>query len=518
MKQRAGAPGEGLTPSRLTKRTRTAKVTKTTDERAPVLIGVGQVLQRVDDPTQGVEPLELMAQALELAAADCGVKDVLAHADDARVIKGVWGYGDPARALATRFGAPDATTLGTHYGGNSVQQCVNDAARMIAAGERELVWMAGGENGRSLAAARRQGVKIPLTEAPGEPDRLLPGTADMHHRSERAIELLAPVAHYALYESAIRAANGESLEAHRARIAELWAGFSRVAKENPHAWLRQGFTAEEVGETGPDNPMIAVPYPRRMNANSRVDMGAALILTSLGRARELGVAEDKLVYVHSGTDANDILTSSERWLFNESPGMRIGGRRALELAGLTPEQVDHVDLYSCFPSAVQIAAQEIGLGFDRPLSVTGGLTFGGGPLNDYVMHSIARMAEVLRADAGSKGLVTGNGGYLAKHAFGVYSTAPPAEGFAYADVQAEVDAAAPKRAVAEGYVGPVEIEAYTAVFGDGAPTHGFVSARTPEQARAWCRVEDAATLAVMAEEELCGRKARLEGEGRLVLV
>ncbi len=492
-------------------------MTTSNEDRAPVIIGIGQVLQRVDDPAQGVEPLELMAQALEAAADDCGAKDILAQVDDVRVIRGVWGYGDPARELTKRFGAPDATTVGSLYGGNTVQQCVNDAAQLILAGEREIVWMAGGENGRSHAAAKRLGAEIPAVEAPGVPDRLLPGSADMHHAAEKDIKLFSPVAQYALYESALRHANGESLEAHRARIAELWAGFSQVAKENPNAWLREGYTAEEVGGVGDDNPMIAVPYPRRMNANNRVDMGGALILTSAGRARELGVPEDKWVYVHSGTDASDILTSSERWLLNESPAMRIGGRRALELAGLTPDEVDHVDLYSCFPSAVQIAAQEIGIGFDRPLTVTGGLTFGGGPLNNYVMHSVARMVEVLRADRGAKGFVTGNGGYLSKHAFGVYSTEPPANGFAYEDVQAEVDAAASKRKVEMNYVGPVEIEAFTSVFADGQPAHGFIAGRTPDQARAWCRVEDAETLAIMVEEDLCGRTARFEGEGRITL-
>ena len=136
-----------------------------------------------------------------------------------------------------------------------------------------------------------------------------------------------------------------------------------------------------------------------MNANSRVDMGAGLILTTLDKARALGVSGGKLIHLHAGTEANDTQTTSERWSFTESPSMRIAGGRALELAGLTPEQVDHCDLYSCFPSAVQIAAKEIGLALDRPLTVTGGLTFGGGPLNDYVLHSIARMVEVLREDA-----------------------------------------------------------------------------------------------------------------------
>ena len=118
----------------------------------------------------------------------------------------------------------------------------------------------------------------------------------------------------------------------------------------------------------------------------------------------------------------------------------MAGRRALELCSLTPADVDHVDVYSCFPSAVQIGAREIGLDLNRPLTVTGGLTFAGGPLNNYVMHSIARMAELLRENSNAKGLITANGGYLTKHAFGVYSATPPSTPFQHQDVQAEVDA------------------------------------------------------------------------------
>ena len=489
------------------------------EDRLPVLIGVGQLLQRVDDPTEGVEPLELMARAAELAQADAGVEGLLAQVDSLRVMRGVWRYGDPGRVLAERFGATGAETMGTPYGGNYVQACVNDAGRCIAEGTASIVLVTGGEAGRSQAAAKRAGISLEMTDAPGEPDRqIAPDAAlDMYHPIERSIRALAPVHHYALYESAIRARRGESLDAHRARISELWAGFSRVARENPHAWVRDELSPDDIGLPADDNPMIATPYPRRMNANSRVDMGAAVILTSRAKARELGVPDEKVVYLHSGTDANDTMMSSERWSFTESPAMRIAGRRALELAGLGPDEVDHCDVYSCFPSAVQIAVREIGLDEKRPLTVTGGLTFGGGPLNDYVLHSIARMAEVLRAEPGARGFVTGNGGYLSKHAFGVYSTAPPEAGFAYENCQAAVDAASPKRKVLEHYEGPAEVEAFTAVYENGAPHHGFVTCLTPDGDRTWVRVEDPAMLQVMASEDICGRPAHVEGEGQLRL-
>jgi acetyl-CoA C-acetyltransferase len=245
-----------------------------------------------------------------------------------------------------------------------------------------------------------------------------------------------------------------------------------------------------------------------MNSNNNVDQGAALILTSVTRARALGIPEDRWVYPWTGTDAHDAYVASNRDTFYESPAIRIAGGRALELAGLTPAEVDLVDVYSCFPVAVQVGAREIGLDQTRPLTVTGGLTFAGGPLNNYVMHSIARMAELLRKDTGARGLITANGGYLTKHAFGVYSATPPAEPFQHQDVQEEVDRL-PQREVVETVDGSATVESYTVMYGGAAPRIGYVSALLEDGRRTWAKVEDADTLAAMTTEEFCGRTARL---------
>jgi acetyl-CoA C-acetyltransferase len=226
------------------------------------------------------------------------------------------------------------------------------------------------------------------------------------------------------------------------------------------------------------------------------------------------VPEAKLVYLHAGTEANDAMTPSQRDELHRSPAIRIAGARALELAGVEASDLDHVDVYSCFPSAVQVAAKELGLSDERPLTVTGGLTFGGGPLNDYVLHSIARMAEVLREGSGGVGLVTANGGLLAKHAFGVYSSEPPSDGFRFANLQAEVDALG-ERDVAVEWDGPVGVEAYTVMHEQGEPRTGYVACRTPDGARTWAIVEEAPVLEAMMREEFCGRDGRIDGHGNL---
>jgi acetyl-CoA C-acetyltransferase len=196
--------------------------------------------------------------------------------------------------------------------------------------------------------------------------------------------------------------------------------------------------------------------------------------------------------------------------------VRIAGARALELAGKAVEEIDHFDLYSCFPSSVEVAATELGVPDDRALTVTGGLTFGGGPLNSYGLHAIARMAEVVRESRGSLGLVHGNGGWLAKHAVGIYSAEPPAAGFRYENLQERVDAF-PLREALVDWNGPVTLEAYTVAHQKGAPRLAHVACLTDDGRRTWGTVADAAVMAAMAREEFCGRRGRLDGHGGLRL-
>ena len=196
-------------------------------------------------------------------------------------------------------------------------------------------------------------------------------------------------------------------------------------------------------------------YPKLMNSNNAVDMASALIMCSVEKAKSLGISEDKWIYPLAGTDAHDHYFVSNRDNLYSSPAIRIAGTRALELANMQVSDIDLIDVYSCFPSAVQVAINELGLDTSKPLTVTGGLTFGGGPLNNYVMHSIAKMVELLREQKSKRGMITANGGYLTKHA-GIYSSEPHQE-FAHANVQAEVDAT-PKREAVESHDGAVTIE------------------------------------------------------------
>ncbi|HEX9992579.1 MAG TPA: hypothetical protein VGB14_06605, partial [Acidimicrobiales bacterium] len=351
--------------------------------RDPVVVGVGQVLQRTEDLAESREPVDLMADAVAAAAADAGPAGrLLAAVESVRVVRVLsWRYPDPGRLVADRVGARPRHTAVTGTGGQSPQVVVDRTAAAIAAGDLDVAVVCGAEAWRTRTRWRRAGERPPWTpwdDAAPVPDEVIGRDLDLSAPEEQAVGLGLPVQLYPIFESALRAAAGRSVADHQAHLGRLWAGFSEVAAANPWAWLRERRTAEEIATPSAANRMVGFPYPKLMNANNDVDMAAALVLCSAERAEALGVGRDRWVFVHAGAEADDPLVS-HRGDLRSSPAIRAAGRAALELAGVGVGDLAHVDLYSCFPSAVQVAAAELGIGLDRPLTVTGGLSFAGGP-------------------------------------------------------------------------------------------------------------------------------------------
>lgn len=486
----------------------------------PVLVGVAQVSQRTQGLDEGKEPIELMIDASRVAAADAGCPRLVTEAGSIRVIRGYWPYQNPAQAVGEAFGNAGAETAMTPYGGNFVQTVVNRSVLDIQAGVHEVILITGAECGHTRAKLRRTGAKPVWRDIDGTPDLHIGTEVAMGHPAEAALGIDRPIRIYPIMETARRHHLGEAVDAHLARISELWASFSAVAAENPHAWLREAKTADEIRIPSAANRPVSFPYPKFMNSNSNVDQGAALLLCSQRKAKALGIPREKWVFPWAGTDAHDHYLVSNRDNLHSSPAIRFAARRALEWADWQPSELDHVDLYSCFPIAVQVAAAEIGLngadGSDGrlPLTVTGGLTFAGGPLNNYVMHAIARMAEVLRGAPGEKGLVSANGGYLTKHAIGLYSTEPPPRPFRHEEPQAEVDAL-PARELVTDHKGRATVEGYSVMYGAEGPEVAHIAGRLDGGERTWANCRDADTLSAMIEQEFCGLPMSLDaGEAR----
>lgn len=518
----------------------------TLDPRTPVVVGVGQVATPPDaglDPSARPEPLELMTAALLAAAEDCdgapaggsapAGRGLVERADSIRVVTSLgWHTRNPALSVAERLGFADgdepAELMVSSVGGNNPQALMHQACGAISRGDLDVVLVTGAEAMYARALARRDPAR-PWLEWASQPEET-PSPVLFGVEKVGATELemqrgvILPVHAYPLLENTLRAANGWTLTEHVARIGALWSRFSEVAAGNPHAWIRRARTPEEITTPGPGNRMVSFPYPKLCTANMQVDQGAAYIVCSVGAARAAGVPEERWVFPLAGADGNDHWFISERPELHRSPAIRFAGAAALEQAGIGIDDIAWVDLYSCFPVVVQMAARELGLAVDdpgRPLTLTGGLTFGGGPGNNYTSHGIARAVDALRSEPGSAALVTGLGWYATKHSLGVYASRPPAHGgerpFAWRDVQPAVDAL-PRCRVDPDATGPVTVETYTVTFDrEGAPERGILACGTDDGSRAWGNVTEPDTLALLCAEEGIGRTGVLSADGTVGL-
>jgi acetyl-CoA C-acetyltransferase len=493
------------------------------DPRTPVLVGVGQWSNRVDRGAPAVEPADMMAEALRRAAEDSGAgAQTLVGADAVRVSRSLSRhYRNPARLVAERVGATPRDEAVTPIGGNEPQGLVAQSSSDIAAGAADIVLICGAEAWRTRSATprdEREQLGWTTQDDTVPPARQTAPDFQLNHPAEIARQVFAPSQVYALFEQALRAAAGRSIDEHLVRVSELWAAFNAVAVANPHAWIREPLTAEQIRTPTPDNRWIWWPYTKVMNANSAVEQSAALILCSAASATALGVPRDRWVFPRAATQAHDTYIVSHRRDLHSAPALHAAARELLTLAGTGADELAHVDLYSCFPSAVEVGADEIGLGLDRQLTVTGGLSFAGGPWNNYGTHAIATMAEVLRLDPASLGLVTGVGGYLTKHTLGLYSTEPPPDGFRWADAQEQAEST-PRRELAEAVDGTATVESWVVQHGRDGDAEGVLAACLLDDGRrAWASSDDADTVAEMrAGAEQVGRLVKIGREGALFL-
>lgn len=493
------------------------------DPSTPVIVGVGQVAGRSPDLDAMLDPAELAARALRAAAEDSGAADALfAQVDSVLAVSAAsWSYRDLAAEVAARLAVePGSTVVSARYGGDAGQVLVNEAGRAIVDGDADVVLVCGAEVGATLAAAQKAGVEPawPQQDAAVQPDRVVGSEREANNEPETAAGLSVPVYMYALMESALRRKQGETPEQHQRTITELWAGLSEVAADNEHAWMPTAYTAEQLATVDESNRAVSSPYSKLLCANLQVDLAAGLVVTSVAAAQAAGVPQDRWVFLHAGAAAYDEWFVSERADIAASPAIRTIGRAALEHAGVGIDDVQHVDLYSCFPAAVQIGAAELGLPVGdpkRPLSVTGGLTFAGGPGNNYGTHAVATLVGRLRQDPDSYGLSTSLGWFATKHALGIYSATPPER--AYRALQPVLEPAPARPALTE-YAGPGVLEAATVAFArDGSPEAAICSVLTPEGARMLVRSTQPEVMAAVADGDPLGRQVEVLDRQRLTL-
>jgi acetyl-CoA C-acetyltransferase len=479
------------------------------EDRIPVIVGVGESIDRPSSAAAGLEPLALMAQAARAAAQDAADHSgaaLLASVDSLDIVCELsWPYVDAPGRLSALLGmAPRRAVLGP-IGGESPIRFLHDAALRIAAGSSEVGLVVGAEAEYTVGLARKEGVALAWEER--DPTPVARGVDFMHPQAVLH-GVATPATAYQLFENAATSAWNQSPAEAKAESAALWERYAAVAAANPYSWRKGPMSAEEIATPGPQNRMIAFPYPKSMVANPMVNQGAAVLVTSLARARAAGVPEEKLVYFFGGAAADEARDYLERAHLDRSEAQSEVLETVLRDVGGEVSAFSATELYSCFPIVPKIALRILGSDArDAHVmpTVTGGLSFFGAPLNNYMTHAAAAMVRHLRATPNGMGLLYGNGGFMSYHHALVLTAQRSRAGEAlrsHYSVQERADARQlPPPAVLEHYEGPATIETFTVFYDrNSAPTHGTVIARTATQQRVLARVpaSDAAAIATLA--------------------
>jgi len=494
-------------------------VTKST---LPVIVGVGQITDRPADPLEGREPLTLMADVARVALGDAGAAGTI-PVDTLAVVTNVFhDYGDTAKMLADLLGIAPRRSILTTWGGNTPVALLNHLCDEIASGRTEVAILVGAEALATLAAFQKAGRTPPWTEPASTGPARWGDDRDGSHPLEKKHGAFLPTVTFAMVENAFRAARGQTIAQQRAELAQFGERCTRVAADNPYAWFPSAVDGETLATPSPGNRMIAFPYPKRLNAIMSVNQAAAIVLASESAADRLALGPAGRVWVAGGVDVTEQWYLLERRDLHSLPGVEAAGAALLGALGQTIDEIDVIDLYSCFPIAPRLVAQMLGLPPDtpRPLTAAGGLPWFGGPGNNYATHALAAVVERLRRGGGTTGLVHALGMMLSKHAMTALCTTPPPrwERIDPVPIQRLV-AGLPSPPIDADPDGPATIEAYTVTYGrDGAPDGGVVFARTERGARSIATLPpDAALLTGLQAEEGVGRRGRLRSaDGRSV--
>ena len=473
--------------------------------RTPVIVGVGQVARFLgtdNEIADAADSVTLMAQAIEVALADCGAGDWRSSIDTVAVVGGLWRYRDPAALVAAECGIAPSRTVHSSFGGQMPIHLLAALCDRIRGGEIDIAVMACGENNLSRRAQRKLGIN-PARRSETDTTRVENFGPPLDMGDSTAIERGAetPRNSYAVFDSALRHRRGETLDESRDRSASLWAAYAAAAAGNPHAADRKGMTAAQIREPSNDNRFVSWPYTKAMCANNNVDHGGAIVIASAEAADRLGASIDQRVYPQQCVISSDTASLISRYEVSTAPGLAAAGEALQTMIG-DLNKVEHLDLYSCFPSMVALTTEVLGISTDRSLTVTGGLAFAGAPLNFAAGESVIGMVRRLRAEPGAVGFVQGNGGHVSKHALATYSTTPPRQPHRTITVEHN----APIRQAADPDTsGVATLDGVTVTYDRQGPLRAIGLVRFANGTRTWATSTDPSLMRTCTEVECVGK-------------
>ena len=483
------------------------------DPNTPILVGAGLVQQKMEDPRKAREPIELMIEAVVRSGEDAGAAGLLKRLEDIYVPVGRWRYRNPGKLIADGIGAVNARSVSA-LPGISQQTMLSQACSAIASGERSAALVVGGEAGHRMLQAAIQGVDIEDTISTELADVVMKPHEEMQpdHEVESGLGHM-PVGYYAIIDSAFRYAKGQGIERRRDELAERYSRFSEIARDNPQGWSDESHPAGFIRNHSSTNSMLAFPYTKLHSSSWNVDQASALLFCSVAEAGKLGIPMEKWVFPQVFTEANHMVNLTARDELHRCPGAELAGRAAFEAADMSPQDLDFLELYTCFPIAQDIYAAESGISPDLDWSFTGAMPFAGGPFNSFVLHATGQLAGRLRSRKGSTGMVTAASGVLTKQGFAIWGSEPAPRGHQFIDVTEKVARTAKTREIEVHASSEGVVAGYTVMYRRKRPHRGIVVADLPDGKRSVAFTDDPDAIAEMEVEEVCGRTIQAR-EGR----
>jgi len=482
----------------------------------PVIISAVQFTQR-KGTSKPLDSLSLMAKTGQEAIKSTGAKNLEAIIDAIYMVNiSSWSYGDAPGELGKRLGITPKEKVYLPDGGQTPQMLVNRAAKAVASGEHRAVLVSGGEAAYSINKTFNK--ERPQHWPEKEDPKYINGKNWNISAIEIKYRLYFATLSYAIFETAVRASSKRNVEEHRKYMGELFAHFSEVASKNPYSWTQKRFSAEEILTPSPENRRIVYPYTKRMCANNLVDQAGSVIITSEEIAESLGIDKKQWVYIMGGATFWNVPDITRRPQLYDSPAIREGFKLALDQAGLTINEIDKFDLYSCFPSIVEISMNELGIKEDDPrdLTLTGGLPFFGTPLSNYSLHAIINSVDLIRKDPSLKVMVIANGGFNTKQSIGIYGTTPSLVPWGVRD-DSKIQESIFKSALPESVDkvnGILRVDGYSIYYDrTGQPKRGVVIGSLESGARSCAIIEGDPDMFLKLEtQELVGKNIKVKYE------
>jgi acetyl-CoA C-acetyltransferase len=470
-------------------------------DRRPVLVGVGACTDRVD-------PVELMVRAARSAAEDAGAASLLDAIEVISIPRGTWGAKNPAGVVAARLGVPAARTVIADVGVPQ-QTLVSNALGAIRRGDASVVLVVGAEARVWASELRRNGAEPEESDHPTPADSVLTPERVIVSQVEIAARFWEPVQQYAAIEQALLYSEHGDV----ADIDGLWARFSDVASRNPHAAFPEPRTPDDLRSPSGGNRMLAAPYRKWHSTQWNLDQASALLLCSESVARTVGVERARVLHPLVALESSFQAALPERREIHRWPAMRCLGEAAVDaLGGRTLDSIEYTELYSCFPAAVRVQQRELALPRDGTPTITGGMPFAGGPFNHFTYQATVAMAERLRSDPGTLGMITTVSGLLTKPGLMIWSTEPTVD-LVVADLAEQASAATDRVALASEHSGPVTVVAATALFDGEEPVEAIVVGENVDGLRCVARSEEADVVAAAASLTLVGASVAVATPG-----